>query len=517
VRHLTGSRIGRSNGMGVLRCLPAAIALLAGLDRYGLAADEFQDLVSQIPRSANAVVLLNLEKAIDSPVGMKAGWKEKVEKAFEAGLARVPPQAKRLVLASQLDFELKEPLWEAAVIDCGEQLWMQRIAQSRGGTADTIEGMPALARPNDTYLVQLVPKRLAAMGPGNRQAVVRWIREVRKPSSPPLSPYLQKAAVYSDEAGSEIIMALDLEDLMSFERVGKYLKAHEKSLRKWQAKDETPASLTDVARVLASIRGVRIGVRLGEPHSAKIVVDLRNDATSISSIAKPLLLQVLSDSGALINDFQSWPARVVGSEISLAGGLSSSGLRRLLSLVDSPVSGDVAAPKAPAVSPGEVQATHATKSREYFRTVVGMADDLKDDMKNAKNLASTSLFFDKYAKRIDRMPILNVDEELLKYSALVADHLRKASQAIKAMGIQSGVGQAGITSSGDAGYGGYEYRGSGASAGLGEIKAVGAERRVVRAEEKSIAAGDVQHYAQAIIAATTDIRRRMTQKYQVEF
>ena len=46
-----------------------------------------------------------------------------------------------------------------------------------------------------------------------------------------------------------------------------------------------------------------------------------------------------------------------------------------------------------------------------------MADDLKKDMRTAKNLASTHLFFDKYAKRIERMPILGVDEELLNYSA----------------------------------------------------------------------------------------------------
>ena len=110
----------------------------------------------------------------------------------------------------------------------------------------------------------------------------------------------------------------------------------------------------------------------------------------------------------------------------------------------------------PATSPGDLQATQATKSREYYRTVVGMADDLKNDMKSAKNLASTSLFLDKYAKRIERMPILNVDEELLKYSAFVASQLRQASQAVKTMGIQSGVGQAGITSSSDdSGYGGY--------------------------------------------------------------
>ena len=52
---------------------------------------------------------------------------------------------------------------------------------------------------------------------------------------------------------------------------------------------------------------------------------------------------------------------------------------------------------------------------------------------------------------------------------------------------------------------------------MADLKAVGAERRVVRAEEKAIMATDVQQLRQDIIAATTDIRRKMTQKYQIEF
>ena len=87
----------------------------------------------------------------------------------------------------------------------------------------------------------------------------------------------------------------------------------------------------------------------------------------------------------------------------------------------------------------------AKKSREYFRTVVGMANDLKDDMKNAKNLASTRLFFDKYAKRIERMPILGVDEDVLNYGAFVANTLRQAGGSVQTMGIQSNVRQSQIT------------------------------------------------------------------------
>jgi hypothetical protein len=39
----------------------------------------------------------------------------------------------------------------------------------------------------------------------------------------------------------------------------------------------------------------------------------------------------------------------------------------------------------------------------------------------------------------------------------------------------------------------------------------------VTAEEKVTAATDIRRLCQAIIAATTDVRRKMTQKYQMEF
>ena len=281
--------------------------------------------------------------------------------------------------------------------------------------------MPAALLQNGTYVLQLGPKRLAAMRPGNRQTVVRWMRDVRKRSPPPLSPYLQKAAVYSDEAGSEIIMAIDLEGAMWWERVCDYLTKHKKSLREWQGKGQSSISLTVAARVVSSVRGIRIGVRIGQQPTARIAVDLSDEAYLLAGIAKPLLLQILSDNGALINDFQSWTVQAAGSEISLSGKLSSKGLRELLSVVDSPVGDEVSAAAEPDASPGQSQATQAEKSRRYFRTIVGMADDLKDDMKKAANLASTQLFFERYAKRIERMPILGIDEDLLKYSAYVAN------------------------------------------------------------------------------------------------
>ncbi len=496
------------------------LTTLTIVDRCCLAADEFQELVNKIPRSANAVVLLNMEKAKSSPLGMKEDWKSKVEEAFESGLTRVPPQAKRFILASQIDFEFMEPLWESAVIEMEQVISSADIEKARHGTLDTIEGLPAVARPNDTYLLKFAPRLVGAMGPANRQAVVRWIRDVRKPSPPPLSPYLEKAAVYSDKAGSEIIMAVDLDGVFSLKRVAKYLKSNEKRLKEWGA------DITPLAQLLATVQGVRIGVRIGEEPSCMAVIDVQGDASIAAPYARQLCVQIMSDRGMAINEISSWTAKAQGHEISLAGKLSKNGLRRLLSVVDSPA---IDTPNADELtSPGELAATQAKKSRDYFRTIVGMANDLKGNLRSVKNLASTQLFFDKYARRIERLPILAVDEDLVKYGAFVANSLRQATSSIKTMGIQSGVRQAEITSGsvggdGDYGYGGYRYGAYGAYNGgadiygMGNVKAVGEQRRVVRAQEKATAATDIQQVRRDLISATAEMRRKMTQKYQIEF
>jgi hypothetical protein len=498
----------------------AAIVAFAVSSRSGFAADEFQDLVNKIPRSANAVVLLNMDKAKNSPLGLKENWSAKIEQAFEDGLVRVPSQAKRFVLASQIDFEFMQPLWEAAVIELNEDLSSTDINKMRHGTLDTIEGLPAIARPNDTYLVKLAPKLVGAMGPANRQAVVRWIRDTRKPMPPPLSPYLQKAAVYSDSSGSEIIMAIDLEGVFSYKRISKYLKSKEDRLKEWDA------NLGQLAKLLDTVQGVRIGVRIGEEPSAKVVIDVNGDASIAEPYAKQLILQIMSDRGMAINDVYSWTAKTKENEISLAGKLSKVGLRRLMSVIDSPAADTGADAEA---SPGEQQATMAKASVKHYRAVTSIFDNIKSDMKDIKTITSCATWFDRYAKRIERMPVLNVDPELLQYSAYVANQFRQASMAVKTMGIQAGVRQAQVTGGGgsydgDYGYGyGYRYGAYGAYNGaadiygMGDVKAVGAERRTIRAEEKSIAATDVQQIRQNIAAASADIRRKMSQKYQIEF
>ncbi len=501
--------------------IPRALCALSLTVSAVHAADDFDRLVKMLPRSANAVVILNIDKAMASPMGKFEGWQQDVEKSFEAGITRVPPQAKRFVLGAELDFDYLKPLWEAAVIDSREPVSTATIAKKRGGQTDTIESLAAVALPEDVYLIQFDETTIGAIGPANRKMATGWLRDMKAGLN--LSSYLAKAASYSDDTRSDIIVAVDLDGAFSLEKIVAYLKQN-------PAVASGEVNVQKAARFLSDVQGVRLGIRLTQPPTAAIAVDCTAPVAVDADVAKNAFLQVLSDGGVLLAEMRDWKCEVKGAEVSLQGPLTKNGLRRVLSLVDSPTSSQPASAHA-ATPVGDTTSTDpkqqmAQSTKKHFHEVTEMFDDLKGEMKNAANLAVTSTYFDRYAKRMERLPVLDVDPVMLDYSGYVAGELRAASGSVRTMGIRGGSREAQINYS-DIDYDyAYGYRsgwnGSAALAvpvsdGVGAVKAVGAERRKIRAEEKGIMATDVHQIRADVIDATSKIRRAMTEKYRVEF
>ena len=146
------------------------------------AAAQFREMANRLPRTANTLVVVNLQQALQSPQGVREGWKNRIERAFQAGVTRVPPQTARFVLGAQLDLESAQPIWEAAVLDLNSNVTMDWIAEKRSGKADKIGSLSVAALPNDVYAVQFGPRTFGALAPANRQATVRWLREIEPAS-----------------------------------------------------------------------------------------------------------------------------------------------------------------------------------------------------------------------------------------------------------------------------------------------------------------------------------------------
>jgi len=502
------------------------------------AAAQFRELANRVPHSANAMVLLNVEKILQSPKAVAEDWKDKVDKAFEAGLSRIPPKTLRYVVASQIDFESMQPRWEAAVADFSVAPTLDMIADAREGTHDKIGNVPAVVLPADAFILQLAEKTLGALAPANRQEATRWIRQLSDPKASRLSQYLQKGASYSDNAGTEVIMVLDLDGVFPPEQVLKYLKTK-------KALDPFAGDRVDLAKLIAEMEGIRVGVRIGEKLSGRITLDFDNDASKAEPFAKAILLEALADAGMRIEDLDAWTQEVKGTTISLSGEITGPGLRKLLSIVESPASAEVAekaeaekpAAAQPA-SPGDQAARQAQATLRYFKSVNKFLADLKNDMRDLKTMGQAAVWCDKYARKIEKLPMLEVDPEMLDYGNFVATSLRGGALNTRNTNIQAGAQS--YQTQGTVGWGGdpYYYGGYGygrgvygggwyggpvanraatrTAAGI-EMRSELAQKRTIRNQAQANIAGDLQSIKAELVQVTNGIRRKMTDRYKIEF
>jgi hypothetical protein len=401
------------------------------------------------------------------------------------------------------------------------------IAKRRNGTADNIGGTAAVQLPQDAYVLRFAADLVGFMTPANRQSVGRWIREVDTRAAPDLSPYLTEAFGFADN-GTPLIMALDLSDVATEEGVKARLQD------RWQeAGFEGKANVLEVAQVLASIRGITLGVTFKtEPHGG-LKVDFARDAAPLAPIAKDLLLFALHQRGVFINEFEDWEAKVSGKQIRLDGKLTDSGLRRLFSVFDPPPSlHETPAEEQTQENPQQVM---LKKSLAYFHSIQDYMKDLKREparQGNHYSAGSIATWYDNYARKIDNLPVLNVDPYLLEFSAQVSDGLRQASYAIKTGGVQSKTAQLNAPKqynvySGGQTYG-YSYRsdwygsgyvpyGTSWTAAVRDEREEQAQAARIRTEYRNKSIFSARQIVDSIDSAMADVRRQLTQKYQVEF
>ena len=136
----------------------------------------------------------------------------------------------------------------------------------------------------------------------------------------------------------------------------------------------------------------------------------------------------------------------------------------------------------------------------------GRLEKLIDDLRGGLNTDAKSAWYEKTARKIDNMPILHVDDELLAFGATVANNLRQTAEQGRTIGRLNSTNQIAAIAS----YGNY-YDGSGGYySTAGHIPTI--QRHAINASSQNRTRG-----MQLINGGLGDIRRKMTKKYQVEF
>jgi hypothetical protein len=455
----------------------------------------FPELIRRVPGQSNAIMLIDAERLFASPIAQHEGWKKKQTAEFSQRPLAVPPQAAKVVRAAQVDLQEFTSPWAVTLIEAAAAPSLESIATREKGYVDKVAGSKAAWSPRGAYVVSVAPTAVGVLSPPNRQFLSTWLKQ----SSGKIPDYLLHASQSMAETDAQLLLALDLEDALDPQRVRAALA---QSPAGAAAKGDPQA----LAAVLSSLRGVKFEVVFKDKAWGRLRLEFGSDPASLLSIAKPLVIETLDRAGASLDDIQQWPATQKGNVISLHGELSASGLLRLGSLFELP-----SIELDPSEEPVVADKPQLYATQNHFKAVGRLLDDLLDQKRDAKTQGQLALWVDQYAKRVDRLPLVNVDKDMQKYSAEVAEDLREIALTLKGSGIRSGVRTANTyDASGSGGYyGNYDgYYGN---------RVVDSERRAIRAQERGSSAMSTAQIGNKIRGDTSRIRQAMTERYKVEF
>ena len=479
----------------------AAIAIITS-DHAAVAQGQFDKLLSRLPVSTNALMVIDVESVHRSALAVKEGWKDRHETAYVNQPLILPPESRRLVLAAQMnpnhDFA---QTWEGAVVELTEDISMRSIARAEGGYVDQIAGRPAAWTPSDAYFVEFDSKTVGIMHPAHRQAVARWAEYADRNRTVSLSPYLKRAAA-SVDARTQIVLAMDLDNVVQPHRL-------QERLRESEFTRDDPAKQQQWFQLIKGIQGVGLSVDIGTSARATLQVDFSASTAPLGRDAKAVLLSVLEQHGIAVSEMRDWSASVSGTSLKLSGVLTASGMRRLFSLLELPTAKFSSLKDESYVVSNEDDVI-AKASQGYFKSVSTLLNDLHNEMATNRDARRnmSAVYLERYGRRIDRLPILNVDEELLAYGAAVSETLRGVSSSSRMAGVRSGVRKSSV-------YGNYQYEYDGN--GYYTSRDNANVKYQIQTEERAEARAVQFKSFKEIEDETAAIRVQMTRKYKVEF
>jgi hypothetical protein len=490
-------------------CLLSVLLLLTAAES---AVASYMDLLRRAPDSANTLILIDVERMLNSPIAMKEKWRDKANSAAasQSESLHFPINSQRYMLASKLNFVSDfENIWDVALIETINEVGLPYLAKMEGGYLDKVDGQEIAYSPRNAFFVSLKPTILGVSFPANRQDLGRWLRAVKRRDEPQVSDYLRDAVTLA-HGKNHIVAAFDFEDLLTSRQVRDRLHSAESIAGK-------EVDLDVLTKVLTSLKGVTITVEATDRLNGKIQVDFAESPTPLKEVAKALIFEALEKRGMMLDDeIRNWAIRFEAKAVTLEGRLSAKGLRLLTNLIPIPAE-TLGLPEANtqagttnpgSANPASTEDTKVTTSKKYFQHITLLLDTLRSEVSESKSAILTRRFLDKGALEIDRLPVLNVDEDLIAYGSGVASTLRNMRNLSKNASLDTAYRQAEMAGNqGGYGYGGFYGGGTSLSLGTSVLQ---------KQQTASLLANELAVFTM-LQEKTAEIRKKLTLKYKVEF
>jgi hypothetical protein len=236
----------------------------------------------------------------------------------------IPPGADLIAIASQMDVAHLKSLEQMAV-PIGKQTWdLEAIAQSVGGSVDSIGGLNCVLVGNEV-IVAVDQNVLGVLSPADRQSTARWIKDYQAGKSGSVSDFVRAAA---DRArlpdSAAITWSLELKDAfapIAFRRAA--IRSSVLSKRK-----QDPKAVADLC---SSINGVTLSIDVTDRLSGKLDFGFGQDF-ALKGFEKELAIE-LTGSGCMLDEFENWTGGVQGNDVVLAGNLQEPSIRKVFNLL----------------------------------------------------------------------------------------------------------------------------------------------------------------------------------------
>ncbi len=506
-------------------CIPLVFVLIVLIQPQSSRA-QFETVVRHLPEDANTLMLFNMEAILATPLAVQEKWSENEGSEFSSGLLIVPPQTLHLAMATQMDIELMQPHWHVSVMELSEEPSMLTVTERYGGNVDEIGGQEAAVLPNNMYVIKFGKFIAGTMYPADRQKTTRWVDDVfALTGRKPLAPYLAEAENYAKQ--TPILLAIDLQHVLS----PKFIRSKLDAMKSLQGQK---VNLDQLATALASVRGATLGIEITDHVFGGLKVDFDSDITIMKDFAKPLLLECLGNHGAMIQEFNDWKVEVTAKEVLLKGALGGSGTQRILSLLDAPPSMRAREQPTSTTTTGDAKSSESLTARstqQYFKTIEMLLSDLRGEDKQHQLTTPglVAMWYAKYAAKIDALPILHVDPELVSFATQVSGALRQSQDVMRSAGVRTASRMANMQGAQVYDYqyaagaterygfygGGYAYRYQ--SNPWASLRADGQQIAQINEQETSRGYASANKLMQEITVSMANMRKKMTEKYGVEF
>lgn len=511
----------RASSAALAFCLWCAVPGWAGNP------DDFSNLLRRVPENANALVLIDRDALLSSNVAIREGWAKRSEANYLAGTSTIPPGTSKLIFAAQLKARTLANAWEIGLAQTNRPISMAEVARVEKNPVEKLAEFPTVLSPRDAYFVEFGPHIIGTLQPADRQELARWLRFAKGNRKPVVSSYLQDSLRNVTEK-SQIVLAIDTLDMADVPFVRAYLRLSKVA----SAKKVNPDA---VASLLAGLRGARMTISVHDTMLGELRLDFAESTQPVAGFIKPLVLEALDQMGAALGELADWKVAAVDRSVVFTGTLSTTTLRQLLAPVHTPAPTNPGTPEVTSVSP-PAKASSATAnnpqldaSLAYYQSIQTILNDIAEI--KSKSYNGIAYWYEKYAKQIDQLPILDVDPEVRNYGLGVTVMLRTIAGSLRGQRISNELldqyeSEVSFLDASNpwhyyAGPGyGYGYPWWGGWYGYPSFYySVANNNQITRIQSQSTAVGDAARKTawNLVLEKSTLIRERMVAKYHVEF